>query len=485
MRAYTLWAVLGVAACVYVVLVFPSLSGQMINWRESYVLMVGRDLCRGEGTLWLPRVDTVEEGPGITGMEFPLLNLGAARLACGGPGQVVAARALTVLFALLAVCAVALLAVREFEPEGASFALVAFAFSPLVVFYGRTIQPDIPALALALVSLALLDVSLPKERPTRWWLYFLSAATMALGALVKLPVIVYGLPLLAMLWSRRGHAGLSDWRYWAYLSISTLPPAVWYIHARSLQERYGHHDFALGVGLPDLLRTWATPSFYRSIFVQQLFDTYAFPLVSVVAVGSLVLRWKTTQLWVRALAVSAVAVFFIAGSTAAWHFSYGLVAVPALVFASAVGVQELLRRLPGARSRMAILAVGMLLVTVYGPWRARKWFAAAAVHPPTEALRTALDARLPADERVLVVSDGDPKLLWYLDRKGPVEGGDLSRWLTRNWIGPSAVAVDVAAARERAGPARLALASAGYHPLYQEETAEVWLPGAAAAHPAP
>jgi hypothetical protein len=477
MRVRAVLAVLAITVGVYLLLDWPSLLGQAVNWRESYVLMVGRDLCRGEGTLWLPRVDTVAEGLGVTGMEFPILNLGAARLACGGPAQVIVARTLTLLLALLGMGAVGSLASREFPPEGATLAVVAFAFSPLVLFYGRTIQPDVPALSLALVSLALLELSLPPQGPTRWGLYCLSAAAMALGALVKLPVIVYGLPLAALVWSRRGQEAIWDWRYWLYLPVSLAAPAVWYFHARGLQERYGHYDFSLGAALPELLRTWTSTSFYRSIFVQQLFDTYAFPVVSVMAIGSLALLWRQTQLWVRALAVSAVAFCFIAGDTAAWHFSYGLLAVPALAFAAAVGTQRLLDRVPGQRSRALLLGVGLVLVTAYGPWRARKWFAAAAVVPPSKAMRTAVDTRLPPGERVLVVSGGDPKLLWYLDRKGPVIGGDVAPWLTRTGVPPAAVAIDAAAARDWAGVARLALASAQYQLIFQHPTMEVWLQG--------
>jgi Dolichyl-phosphate-mannose-protein mannosyltransferase len=477
MRVRTVWAVLCIAVGVYLLLVWPSLLGQAVNWRESYVLMVGRDLCRGEGTLWLPRVDTVAEGLGITGMEFPLLNLAAARLACGGPEQVIAARALTLLFALLGIGGVASLASQEFPPEGAILGVVAFAFSPLVLFYGRTIQPDIPALSLALVSLALLELSLPPQRPTRWGLYCLSAGAMALGALVKLPVIVYGLPLAAMLWSRRGREAFADWRYWLYLPLSVVPSAVWYFHARALQQRYGHYDFSLGTGLRELLRTWTSASFYRSIFVQQLFDTYAFPIVSVIAVGSLALCWRQTELWVRALAVSAVVFFFIAGNTAAWHFSYGLLGVPALAFAAAAGAQRLLDRVPGQRSRAVLLGVVLLAVAAYGPWRARQWFAAAAVVPPIETMRKAVDSRLPQGDRVLVVSGGDPKVLWYLDRKGPVVGGNVGPWLTHAGSSPAAVAIDAGAARDWAGVARLALASSGYEPIFQNPAMEVWLHG--------
>lgn len=476
MHVRTVWVVVVVALGTYLLLVWPSLTGQAVNWRESYVLMVGRDLCRGEGTLWLPRVDTVAEGPGTTGMEFPLLNRAASALSCGGPGQVIAARTLTLLLAVLGIGAVAWLAFRELPPEAASVAVVAFAFSPLVLFYGRTIQPDVPALSLALISLALMEVSLSKDRPTRWGLYFLSAATMALGALVKLPVLVYGLPLLALLWSRRGREAIPDWRYWLYLPISLAPPAVWYWHARTLQQHYGLYDFALGASLPELLRTWTSGRFYRSIFVQQLFDIYAFPLVSALAVGSLIARWRGTPLWLRAMALSAVVCFFIAGSTAAWHFSYGLVAVPPLALAAAMGFQRLLTRVPGARGRAAILGAALVAAAAYGPWRTRKWFAAAAVVPPIDAMKAAVDPRLATDERVLVLSGGDPKLLWYLDRKGRVVGGNLGAWLGPTAPSPAAVVIDTGGARDWVPVARVALTTADYQPIFQHPAVEVWLP---------
>lgn len=471
----TAWAVLGVTLCAYTGLLLPSVSSQTVNWREAYVLSVGRNLCRGEGTLWLPRVDTVAEGPGITGMELPLLNLAATGIGCGGARQVIAARGLTLLLALVGIGAFGLLAARELRPTGAIIAIVAFAFSPLVLFYGRTIQPDVPAFSMGLLSLALLDVALPVRAGTRWGLYLLSATAMGVGALIKLPVITYGLPLAAMVWTRRSRDAALDWRYWVYLPLSTFAPAIWYVHARALQARYGLYDFALGVPFSELARTWTTPAFYRSIFVQQLFDTYAYPLISILAVGSLVLRWRLVPLWVRAMAVASVVFFFVAGHTAAWHFSYGLIAVPPLAFASAVGAQLLLERVPGAWGR-ATLVVGILCIADYGAWRARNWFAAANQLVPIQEVKAAVDAHLPSDERLLVVSGGDPRWLWYLDRKGPLVGGDISSWLNWPVHRPAAVAIDSIAVGSPTHAARLALARAGYSPLFQSSTVEVWLP---------
>jgi len=469
------WAVLGLTACAYVLLLLPSLGAQAVNWREADVLIVGRNLCRGEGTLWLPRVSSVAEGPGITGMEFPLLNLAASGWACGGPAQVVVARALTVLLALVGVGAVGVLAARTLKPPGALVAIVAYAFSPLVFFYARTIQPDVPALSLALLALALLDLALPAQRPTRWWVYWLSAAVMAGGALVKLPVIVYGLPLLALLWSRRGWHAASDWRYWVYLPLSVAPPAVWYVHARRLQDRYGLHTFALGASWPELRSSWTTPRFYQQIFVQQLFDTYAYFLISAIAVLALVLLRRTAPLWLRAMAVAAVVFFFLAGSTAAWHLSYGLIAVPPIVFAAAFGVQALLEGAPDARGR-AVLAALLLLVAGYGVWRGRAWFAAAGQPAPSADARAALDARLAPDQRILVLSSGDPKLLWYLDRKGPVAGPEFRSWLVPAERRPAAVVMDVQAIRGWAEGARETLSDAGYARLFRHAAVEIWLP---------
>ena len=411
---------------VYLGLLIPTLADPMVNWRDADVLSVGRNFCRERAPLWLPRIDARGDQTGITGMEFPILNFVEGLLACHGLPQTQVARVLTLLVSCLGIASLLLLARDLLGVTAAAVATTAFAFSPLVLFYSRTTQPDVPSVALALCSLWLLSRSLATES-TGWGWYLLSALLMALGALIKLPAIVFGLPALALLYERRQWSAARKLGYWLYLPIATLPPLIWYWHARDLQERYGARYFFLGDSLHSLWAAWTRPGFYNRIFVQALFDSYAFPIVSAMAVLAYLLYWRKMPLWIRAMAIASVIFFFLAGDFAAIHTSYGMVAVPAIALGAGFGVD---RFLATRRYRTALLVSLIGCTCYYGWWRTRRWFAPKDAAVPYLQAATDLNRLTGSGERIAIVSDGDPKGLWFLDRRGwIVEPADTGNWV--------------------------------------------------------
>ncbi len=473
-----------VASLGLVLLLASTLSARTVNWREADVLMVGRNACRGVSTLFFPRIDHQGAEPRITGMELPLLNQAAASFACGGPGQVLAARLLNLALGVLGVFAWWSFIRRRLSPPGAWVALVTLTFSPIYFFYARTIQPDVPSLVAGLVALALMDLALPDARPTRWAVYVASAGAMAVGGLVKVPVLVFGLPLLVLLVERRWAevreaAGARRWLlvsgYATYAPLALGAPMAWLQHARHLQEAYGVRYFFLGDGLASLAKSWVDPSFYWRIYGQSLFDSYAFPLVSALACAFLIVAWRRAPKVLRALAVATVAFFFLAGESAAWHTSYGLIAVPAIAWAAGAGFDLVQARAPALRGP---LAVGVVVASVvgYGFWRTRGWRTPREAIESLDLAKALLDQHAPG-AALFVVSDGDPKMFWYLDRRGEIVPPSVGR----ERLGPvplAPVAIDVTRMRgadletARAGLARLALV-----PLAQRVEVELWVPG--------
>src|SRR5690606_5406088 len=133
---------------------------------------------------------------------------------------------------LLATACVFLLARRLWGDAGAALAAGAFGFAPVSLYYGRTVQPDLPALSLALLAVLLFDWALESGRlsPRR---ALLSAACMGLGCLLKLPVIVFGLPILVRVLQVLGlRRAVCMPTLWAYALISVAPAWGWYTHAR-------------------------------------------------------------------------------------------------------------------------------------------------------------------------------------------------------------------------------------------------------------
>jgi hypothetical protein len=444
------------------------------GWRESDVLMVGRNFCREDGSLFYPRIDQRGDGPGITGMEFPLLNYLEGKLACAGANQVAVGRGISLAFALAAIASIYLLTRTHRRGSAALLAASAFAFSPLVYYYGASLQPDLPSLSLALLALVVLERSLSRE--TRWGLYFLSAGAMALAILIKLPAIVFGLPAAMLVLERRSWRGPHRWQYLAYLPIAVLPGLLWYWHARHLQEQFGIDYFYLGPGIAELVAGWADPVFYRRIFLEQLFDVYAFPAISVLSLAALVHWRKRMPGWVLGMAIAALAYFFLAGSTAAYHYYYGLPAVPILCILAVAWTEEVASRWgPAVEWGVSLALVAM--VALYGPHRTRHWLPPPEAEKPSGAAKALLDSVAPAGQRVALFSVGDPTLLWLMDRKGWIAPEiDPVRWAVSKADLPSILLLDgKRVGPELRGSLEEAFRSRGYFPLPSDPQVGIWI----------
>ncbi|MGC4119904.1 MAG: glycosyltransferase family 39 protein [Myxococcales bacterium] len=466
----------------YAAYVGPFLPLPSVEWRESDVLMVGRNLCRGEASLWLPRIDARGDTSGITGMELPVLNQWGAAISCGGNGQVVATRVVTFAFALLSIASFAWLAFRHLSFGGAGLALAAFAFSPIILFYGRATQPDVPSMSLALTSLALLDLALPPEGTTRWAPWFASALAMALAALIKLPALVYGLPMVWLVWTRRGTRALADVRYWLFLPLALAPPAVWYLHARDLQQTYGLTYFYLGASWSSLLADWTSTRFYQRLFLRQLFDVYAFPLISAMALIAFAFLRRRMPGWIGFAALGVLVFLFLGGWGAAWHNCYGVMATPPLALAAAVAAESALARIPGSRPRVAALGLLLAATCGYGVNRTYHWFTEPDEEQHFAKARDLVDRSVDRTARAVVFSDADPKSLWYLDRKGwAVAAQNASTWLPDRTRGPLVAVIDktrFAASSPQLKGVREALERAGFRERLDDAVVAVWLDAA-------
>lgn len=462
------------AIAVFAALALPTVRNPNVIWREADGLMVARAFCAERAPLWLPRIGERGDSDGVTGMEFPVLNWVAGRLSCAGADPLVASRGLSFLSAVLAIAAVARIARRSLPVRPALVAACVLAFSPTAFFLARSAQPDMTAVAFGLWSLDLLDVALPASGPTSWRRFFLSAAAFAFGALVKLPVAVYGLPAAALVWERRGLAAARDWRSWLYPAIALGPPFAWYAWALKLQRISGNAYYNLGSPLSELVKSWVDPSFYARIYVSHLFDLYAMPVASAAAVLALLLRPKVVPRWWYALLVSAVLFFFLGGEVAAWHGYYGLVMVPSIALLAGAAYWRLEQRF----SRAQATALGAACAVALAGWvvyRTRHWYGPPALAEQYVAAKAAADGALAKDGRLAVVSDGDPKVLWYLDRNGWVFGWEAACGWAGERAAPLVLAVDITRLKgpEQASAAG-ALRGCGFQGLYEGSAIQVW-----------
>jgi len=152
-------------------------------------------------------------------------------------------------------------------------------------------------------------------------------------------------------------------------------------------------------------------------------------------------------------------------------------AVPPLALAAGFGAQELLGRLDRPRLARALLVLFLCSTAVYGAKRCAGWLASPEEQVSFRSAQRVLDQARPVGERVVVFSDGDPKALWYLDRKGWVLD-EVRDGLASLRVAPRIAVLDhtrLQLVPGRRESAREALRDAGYRELFDDTAVGLWL----------
>ncbi len=377
------------------------------SWRQSDVAAIARNYTANGYHFPTPQIDWAGNEPGYVGTEFPILPFIAA-LSYGLAGlQPWVGRVQAVLFFALSIPFFFNLVRDAFDEEAALWSLLFYGFAPLSIMASRCFMPDMPSMALSIVGLDLFRRWLLSGRSLFFWI---SAAALALGILIKLPTAVIGVPLAVMAFQRFGRSTFSQLALWIFGGIVLLPSCAWYWHAyRVAQAFYPHHFFgAGGVAIESFAWYWRV---VRVTIGSSL--TIPFTLLALVG-GMMSIRRKIGRVfwwWGAAMILFVLVVGY--GNRHPW---YQLPFVPiAAAFAGVacaslwkMSSSRLLMRMGLAAMAIAFLCVSFVRTRMLYAERARDLW----------TLGLALEKTTPPGAIVVVADLGDPTAFYYGERKG-------------------------------------------------------------------
>lgn len=382
--------------------------------RQVNTVSIARTYWREALPMHRPAIDW--EGPErrLAATEFPLMMWLHGRLwPVGGLaeswGRVIAA-ACSLITALL----LFLLLERELGRESALYGACLFSLVPLEVYFGRSIQPEAPALMGYVAALYFWDLSLAPGRP--WWAWSLAVLGAFLATALKLPYAHCLIPLAGLSWRRLGRGALTDGRLLLAGLMAMGGVLAWYWHVHMgvyvVPTRSGDFRSILG---------WSQAPYFTQFLLfsrfPELVTTYAGLVFFLVGARELV--WKRRDvLWTAWLG----GVFFHLLALGRYSHSHEYTALPlAPVAAGLMG--EGLRRLKDAAAasrRPAWAAAGVVFLLaampVHAVLRIGHWYRQGA-EVLAEAGQAAAAVSRPED---LFVTDsaGNSVFLYYLDRRG-------------------------------------------------------------------
>lgn len=374
------------------------------HWRQTSVLMVARNFVEQGVDLLHPRMDTAGELSGITGMEFPLLNLLVAwgtmlfgDANCTGRLIVLVAGSLGTLFfhALL----------KRHLGERVALCASHILLVSLWFMYSRKVMPDVFALSLVIAGMERLDAAI-RERG-RWLPLFLGTLLIMAGLLAKVTAgfLLAAWPILV--WDRRGT--IAPWIASAAILLATIPALWWYLRwVPHLVETYGYWHFFMGKplaqGAAELIAKWprVLDNFY--------FDALRFSGCAAFLMGlAIAVKKRLVGLLCAfvSLSVAFLVVMMLAGDTFWIHAYYVLPFIPVMAVFAGLAVAAVNDRLWRAGIITLIAVEGLLA-------QANDFTLSPRLTP-----LLALEQDLGADHGLIATNTGqDPTAMYFAHRRG-------------------------------------------------------------------
>ena len=243
------------------------------SWRQADTAAMARNFYQGEMNILYPQVDWGGNTPGYVESEFPIYQYVVALLySMFGPVEA-CARALSIVASIMGIVFFYLLVARILGERTANWATAFYAFLPLNLFYGRAAMPETMML-MFLVTGVYAFVRWIDEGERRF--FMLSAASIALACLSKLPSLYIGLPLAYLAWTRHKWGFLRRPSLWGYAALVLVPVGLWYYHSHQILLN-GGLTFGIWEYSQDKWGNWglvATIDFWNKILFQGLSERH-------------------------------------------------------------------------------------------------------------------------------------------------------------------------------------------------------------------
>lgn len=308
------------------------------HWRQTSVLMVARNYAEHGVDLLHPRMDTAGTLTGITGMEFPLLNMLIAwgMLLFGDvywPGRLI-----VLIAGSVGVLRFHKLVGRYLGVRQALYAALLLLFS-LWFMYARKVMPDVFALSLVLVGLERLDAARGIRNP--WAALVLGSLLIGAGLLSKITAgcLLAVWPVLA--WPHRNSRIVQ--LATGLIAVATVPALWWYFQwVPHLVEAYGFWHFFMGgpmvEGAVQLMRNW--PRTLDNFYFDALrFSGFALFLLGLYFAAK---RRQRGMLIAFALLSGAFLVVMLKAGDTFWvHAYYVLPFIPTMALIGGYGLAQL------------------------------------------------------------------------------------------------------------------------------------------------
>lgn len=398
------------------------------SWRQVDTAAVSRNYVRDGIDLFMPKYDdfsNVQSGTenpnGYRFVEFPIYNAAMALMYNTFPQISLESwgRIISAFLSLFIIAVLYYIAYKESSRITAVVAAVTYSFFPYIVFFSRTVLPETPALAFAMIALFFAYLFINTDSRSKAITFFtLSVITFATAILIKPTAIFYGLAI--------GFLFLRKWQFrafkrplpYVYFILSIIPFLLWRYYISQFPEGIpGNLWLITRVNTFEGQRViFFRPAFFRWIFMERInililggYTTFLFLL-------GIFTRPKGYLLHVIGLAGFVYLFVFQGGNVQ--HEYYQTIFFPAIAIFTGLGVHTLIthKKVFWHPALMYVSVTGILLISIlFSYYKMQDYYRHADDLVQIARIVRTLTAQ---EDKIVTDRMGDTTLLYLTDRKG-------------------------------------------------------------------
>jgi len=406
-------------------------------WRQAQTQINIENFAFEDFNLFHPRIDDRGTNSGIHRMEFPLMQWLFAGVYKLFGNHLIISRLLSWLIGLFSVWGMFMLFQAVFKHRATAVAGAwAFHFSPLMFYYSLNPLPDNFALCCSIWGMAFF---LRRIREDKFRLTVPAAILLGLGALCKLPFVVFFAPIGFYLLFQSKSA--SKFKEMVVYSVGFAPVAAWYVTVVPTW-----HGNGIVQGILENSKSWSELAgiVWGHIIsnLPELFINYASVPFFVAGFYYFFKKWKNKQPFAGVFLVWSAAVlfyfFFELNQIGSEHDYYLFPFLPLIFLLVAGGMYELWDHKSIFWRYFFPVAMLVMPLTAYLRVQSRWSDKNPGFNKDLLDHREALQSAVP-DNALCVVGNDVSHHIWFyhLDKKGwAFDGGRIDeRWLSEriNW----------------------------------------------------
>ncbi len=382
------------------------------SWRQTDTATVAYNFYSTDMNILKPRLNVFPE---IRELEFHIYPYIVAILYRIFGFYEFIGKLVSIFFGLGTIVFLYLLTKKYFDEDVALFSAAFFAVSPMAVYYNRTFMPESTMLFFSVATLYFLTNWLENRKIIN---YFLSILFFSLAMLTKATSLYLVFPIIYLFVCEKKKVSTYCL---LHLFLSLIPPFLWYY--------YQHQIYMSAVGGQSIWHVgtdkWFNKdillnlNFYRRIWLQHLgelhfaYTGYLFFFIGLFS--HLKEKQKVFRIW-----VFAVFFYFIVVAVGNYvHEYYQLpILLPGSVFVG-LGIVRMIEKIKNSTKYKVLLEIIMVVfllwLPIYGYTKSRERMRFCYVYKA--AAEKLAEVSSPQD-KIIVVSSGQPEVLYYSRRKG-------------------------------------------------------------------